>query len=50
MPKVPKVEMLKNRTKKKPLGCKSAMGKPPSKASEGGRFDIFYVIGGVHFW
>ena len=26
------------------------MGKPPFKASEGGRFDIFYVIGGIHFW
>ena len=25
------------------------MGKPPSKASEGGYFGIFYVIGGFHF-
>jgi hypothetical protein len=25
------------------------MGKPPFKASEGGRYDIFYVIGGFTF-
>ena len=26
------------------------MGKPPFKASEGGRCEILYVIGGFHFW
>jgi len=29
-------------------GCKPAMGKPPSKASNGGQIDILKGIGGSH--
>jgi hypothetical protein len=31
-----------------PPSCKPAMGKPPSKASNGGQIDIFKGMGGSH--